>query len=274
MLATPGGSGWVCIGLSTSSRLVESDLGDVESARRDYQRGFRILEKIVQMEPRNFELKRELAAVLGNFANLSSIVKDKAEARRAYLQALEIQKDLVEQDPSQVVFKNDLALTYHNLSFLADTKQDCRALLEQPRSHSGNSLSRRCRGNPVFRRHLARTYESLGRNQLSLEQTQDALSSLRESRALLHQVVFEQPSTTTYQDNLAGVCGVLGYTLHRLGQHREAQEAYREARTMYQRLVQSNSENARYKEELRELETALAESEKALKPALRDDRVR
>ena len=250
--------------------LVESDLGDVESARRDYQRGFRILEKIVQNEPRNFELKRELAAVLGNFANLSLIVKDKAEARRAYLQALEIQKDLVEHDPAQVTFKNDLALTYHNLAFLADTKQECRALLEQALALR-KQLVEVLPGNPVFRRHLARTYESLGRNQLDLEQTQDALSSLRESRALLHRVVFEQPSVTTYQDNLAGACGLLGYTLHKLGQHREAQDAYKEARTMYQRLIQSNSENARYKEDLRGIETALAESETASKPGLPDD---
>jgi eukaryotic-like serine/threonine-protein kinase len=250
--------------------LVESDLGDVESARRDYQRGFRILEKIVETEPRNFELKRELAAVLGNFANLSSIVKDKAEASRSYLQALEIQKELVQRDPAQVSFKNDLALTYHNLAFLADTKQECRALLERALALR-KQLVEASPGNPVFRRHLARTYESLGRNQLDLEQTQDALGSLRASRALLHQVVFEQPSTTTYQDNLAGACGILGYTLHRLGQHREAQEAYKEARTMYQRLTQSNSENTRYKEALRDIEAALAESEKASKPAFPDD---
>ena len=61
--------------------LMESDLGDVESARRDYQRGFGVLETIVHDEPRNFPLKRELAAVIGNFANLSLIAKDKTEAR-------------------------------------------------------------------------------------------------------------------------------------------------------------------------------------------------
>ncbi|HKI17854.1 MAG TPA: tetratricopeptide repeat protein, partial [Isosphaeraceae bacterium] len=245
---------------------VESDLGDVESARRDYPRGFGVLERIVQKEPGNLQLKRELAAVLGNFANLSLIVKDKTQARRAYLQALEIQKDLVGQDPAEVDFKNDLALTYHNLAFLANTKQEERALLEQALALR-KQLVEVLPGNPVFRRHLARTYESLGRNQLSLGQTQDALGSLRESRALLHQVVIEQPNVTTYQDNLAGACEILGSTLSTLGQHREAREAYQEARTLYQRLVRSNSENARYKESLLGLETMLAESEKASKPA-------
>ncbi len=246
---------------------VESDLGDVESARRDYPRGFGILEKIVQKEPGNLELKRELAAVLGNFANLSLIAKDKIEARRGYLQALEIQKDLVQQDPAQVTFKNDLALTYHNLAFLANTNQEKRTLLEQALALR-KQLVEVWPANPVFRRHLARTYESLGADQLSLGQTQDALYSLRESRALLHQVVIEQPNVTTYQDNLAGACEVLGSTLTTLGQHREAREAYREARTLYQRLVQSNSENARYKESLLEIETLLAESEKAREPDL------
>jgi tetratricopeptide (TPR) repeat protein/predicted Ser/Thr protein kinase len=246
--------------------LVESDLGDVESARRDYQRGFRILKVIVQNEPRNFELKRELAAVLGNFANLSLAVKDKAEARRAYLQALEIQKDLVDQDPSQVVFKNDLALTHHNLSFLADDKQECRALLERALTLR-KQLVETLPGNSVFRRHLARTYERLALDQLSSGQIQDALVSQRESRTLLHQVVIEQPNVTTYQDNLAGVCGQLGSTLTSLGRHREAREAYNEARTMYQRLVQSNRENARYKESLLEVETILAEPAKASQPS-------
>ena len=60
---------------------MESDLGDFESARRDFQRGLRVLDKIVQNEPRNFKLKHELAVVLGNFANLCLIAKDKTEAR-------------------------------------------------------------------------------------------------------------------------------------------------------------------------------------------------
>ncbi len=128
---------------------LESGLRDYQSARRNYQRGFQILEGIVQKEPRNFELKRELAAVLGNFANLSLIVGDKAEARRAYLQALDIQKDLIQKDPADAtgVFKNDLALTYHNLAFLADTEEEKPAILER-RSHSGNSLSRCYRAIP------------------------------------------------------------------------------------------------------------------------------
>ena len=207
--------------------LVESDLGDVESARRDYQRGFRILEKIVQNEPRNFELKRKLAAVLGNFANLCLIAKDKAQARRAYLQALELQRGLVDQNPTGVDFKNDLALSYHNFAFLAGTEQEKRALLDQALALR-KQLVEALPSNSVFRRHLARTYESLGRNQLALGQTQDALESLRQSRALLHQVVIEQPNVTTYQDNLAGACEILGHTLATLGQHREAQEAYKE----------------------------------------------
>jgi tetratricopeptide (TPR) repeat protein len=244
--------------------LMEADLGDVESARRDYQRGFGVLEKIVQNEPRNFPLKRELAAVLGNFANLSLIVKDKTEARRAYLQALEIQKDLVRQDPAEVEFKNDLALTYHNSAFLADTEQEKRALLDQALALR-KELVEAVPDNPVFRRHLARTFESLGRNQLALRQTQDAVNSFRESRALLHQVVIEQPNVTIYQDNLAGACEWLGSTLIELGQHKEAREAFKEARTNYQRLIQSNSESARYKQSLLDVDSTLAECEKALK---------
>ena len=36
---------------------LESELGDVESARRDYLRGFGILESVVQKEPGNLDLK-------------------------------------------------------------------------------------------------------------------------------------------------------------------------------------------------------------------------
>jgi eukaryotic-like serine/threonine-protein kinase len=246
--------------------LAETDLGDFDAARRDFQRGFEIFQKVIQNEPDDLKLKRQMAAAFGNFANLSLIVKDRTEARRAYLRALEIQKDLVERDPAQVEFRNDLALTYHNLAFLADTKEQNRALLEQA-LRIRKQLVDQMPGNSFFRRHLARTYESLGRDQLSLGQIQDALFSQRESRALLHRVVIEQPNVTTYQDNLAGACEQLGSTLTTLGQHREAREAYDEARSMYQRLVQSNSENPRYKESLLRLETLLAEPVKASKPA-------
>lgn len=123
-------------------------------------------------------------------------------------------------------------------------------------------------GNVLFRRHLGRTYGSLGQHQLSLGHTQEALSFLRESRALLHQVVIAHPNPTKNQDYLASACGDLGSVLASLGQHEEARDAYKEARTMYQNLVRSNAESAEYKSALLEIEARLAESEKASKPAV------
>ena len=244
--------------------LMESELGDAEAARRDYQRAFRVLEKITQNDPRNFRLKHELAVALGNFANLCLIAKDKIEAHRAYLQALEILKDLVQQYPAELGFKNDLALTYHNLAFLAETGQERRALLERALDLR-KKLVEVLPANLVFRRHLGRSYSMLGRDQLEGGQFQEARIFLQESRALLHQVVIEEPSVTTSQDNLANTCELLGYALTNLGRHREANEAFKEARTLYQQLVQSNSENSSYKNFLREAENMVAESANASK---------
>ncbi len=171
---------------------------------------------------------------------------------------------MVRQDPAEVGFKSDLALTYHNLSFLAKTGQERRALLEQA-LELRKQLAEALPGNLVFRRHLARTYYALGRDQHEGGQPQDARALFQESRALLHQVLIKEPNSTTCQENLANSCELLGYTLTKLGQHREAHEAFMEARTMYQKLVQSNSENSRYKDLLREVETMVAESEKASK---------
>jgi len=221
---------------------LEADLGDIESARRDSQRALGIIEKIVPKEPGNLRRKRGMAVLLGNYANMSVAANDMIEARRGYLKALEIQKDLVRQDPGDLAFKNDLALTYHNLAYLEESPQENRALLEQALALR-KQLIEVNPGNILFRRHLGRTYESLGKNQLSLGHTQEALSYLRESRTLLHQVVVAHPNPTANQDCFASVCGVLGRALASLGQHEEAQEAYKEARTMYQNLVQSNSES-------------------------------
>ncbi len=77
--------------------------------------------------------------------------------------------------------------------------------------------------------------------------------------------MIEQPNVTTYQENLADACELLGYALSKLSLRREAHEAFKEAQTMYQKLAQSNSENARYKASLLEIGTMLAESEKASK---------
>jgi eukaryotic-like serine/threonine-protein kinase len=239
---------------------LESDLGDIESARRDYHRALGIIEKIVPKEPGNLRRKRGMAVLLGNYANLSVVANDKIQARRGYLQALEIQKDLVRQDPAQLDCKNDLALTYHNLAALAESPQENRALLEQALTLR-KQLVELNPGNFVFRHHLGRTYEKLGRNELSLGQTQEALYSLRESRALLQQCVIAHPILTKFQGALASACEILGSTLAALGQHREAQEAFKEARKMYQSLVQSNSESAEYKKLLLEIETKLAQSE-------------
>jgi eukaryotic-like serine/threonine-protein kinase len=243
---------------------LEFELGDVESAQRDYLRGFGILERVVQKEPGNLDLKRGLAATQGNLANLFVKMQDKTEARRAYLRALDILKDLVQRDPADVAFKNDLALTYNNLLYVTDSDDEKRALLEQSLTLR-KQLVETLPGNTVFRRHLARTYMNLGVHQEAWGQIQDALSSLRESRALLHQVVIEVPNVTIFQDNLGTTCEILGKMLLRQGQHREALDAYKEARTTFQKLVQSNGENGTFKYQLVEVETRLAECDKALK---------
>jgi eukaryotic-like serine/threonine-protein kinase len=243
---------------------VEYTLGEVEPSRRDYLRGIGILEKIVQKEPGNLDLKRGLAAIQRNFANLSVKVKDKVQARRAYVQALEILKDLVQQDPAQDEFKNDLALIYNNLLYVSDDDEERRALFDQALTLR-KQLVEVQPGNTLFRRHLARTYMNLGLHQEAWGQIQNALSSLRESRALLHQVVIEQPNVTTYQENLGTACEVLGKMALSQGQHRDAQDAYKEARTMFQKLFHSNPENAMHKGQLQEVETRLAECDKALK---------
>ncbi len=243
---------------------VEHTLGEVEPSRRDYLRGIGILEKIVQKEPGNLELKRGLAAIQRNFANLSVKLNDKVQARRAYLQALEILKDLVQQDPAQDEFKNDLALIYNNLLYVSDDDEEKRALFDQALTLR-KQLVEVQPGNTLFRRHLARTYMNLGTHQEAWGQIQNALSSLRESRALLHQVVIEQPNVTIYQENLGTTCELLGKMALSQGQHRDAQDAYKEARTMFQKLVHSNPENAMHKYQLQEVETRLAEAENALK---------
>ena len=77
-------------------------------------------------------------------------------------------------------------------------------------------------------------------------------------------MVIAHPNLTKNQDALASACAVLGSTLATLGQHRGAQEAYRSATII--RSSFNPIRKSRYKESLLEVETKLAESEKASKP--------
>ena len=143
---------------------LESDLGEIESARRNYQRrALGIIEKMVPREPGNLRRRTGWPSFWETMPTCPSRRTTRSRRVGATSRHCEIQKDLVRQDPAQLDFKNDLALTYFNLAVLEKSPQENRALLEQALTLR-KELVEVNPGNAVFRRHLGRTYDSLGQN--------------------------------------------------------------------------------------------------------------
>jgi tetratricopeptide (TPR) repeat protein len=221
-----------------------------------------ILAAMIGQNPADNQLRRRLAVFHGNLANLYHWrLKDDVKARRAYGQALEIQQDLTVRDPAQVGFKNDVAMTCNNLALMIDDSAESLRLLDRALVIR-KELAGKEPTNPQYRRNLARTHQNIGVFQLGQGRVQEGLDSLRESCRLLEEVVADHPAATLYQGDLAQALLNLGDTLT-VNQHAdEAKAKLAHSKTIYQKLLHSNPNDAAFRDGLRQAESALANAEK------------
>jgi hypothetical protein len=74
----------------------------------------------------------------------------------------------------------------------------------------------------------------------------------------LQEVVIDDPKATIFQYNLGVICSILSSALAEQGRIREAIACLEQARTLYQKLVDSSPSDASYKEALVSAEHDLA----------------
>jgi tetratricopeptide (TPR) repeat protein/predicted Ser/Thr protein kinase len=238
-----------CLGMIA---LLEQRLGDLESARRTAQRGIGVLQGLVQRKPEDDRLRVQLAAQSGNLANIVGQLGDPAQSKNAYQRALEIQKVLVQRSPENLIYKNDLATTYNNLWMLQEALDLRKQLVEQAPT------------NPFFRRNLGRTYQNLGVTQAENGHWEDAFKSLEESCRLLQDVVYEQPSTTVYQRDLAQALYNWGDMLDDRRRYAAAKPIYQRSLVLYQKLHHADASDPSFQGMASKIEKRLAEVERHL----------
>ena len=163
VLAPPRGPRWVCTGLSTSSRSwnaisatsslpVRRLSARVSDPRKDRPDG----------APQLGAQARRTGGRLGQFRQPVLDCERQGRGARAYLQALEIQKDLVGCDPAAGHLQERPGLDLPQSRLSGGQQARVRCDPGAGALASGKQLVEMLPGNPVFRRHLARTYESLG----------------------------------------------------------------------------------------------------------------
>jgi hypothetical protein len=74
----------------------------------------------------------------------------------------------------------------------------------------------------------------------------------------LQQVVVDDPKPPIYQHNLGCLCTTLASVLAQQGRNREAIACLEQARSLFQKLVHSHPDDARYQEGVRSAEHDLA----------------
>jgi tetratricopeptide (TPR) repeat protein len=245
---------------------LENRLGDDNAARRTYQRGIDLAERILRQKPEDNQYRRLLAAIHGNLARVFLELRDSPQAREAYHKALDLQKELARRNPEDLDFQNDLAMTYNNICFTVRGPHEAEPWHLQALEIRKHLVERAPTSN-FFRRNLARTYQNLGLAQRDLGRPEDARKSFEESRRLLEQVVSEQPAVKDYQHDLGQILMILGNALAKQGRYDEAKALLQRSHGIFQRLHHASPGDASYEEALQGTAKDLAQVEKDAKSA-------
>jgi tetratricopeptide (TPR) repeat protein len=254
----------VCLGWIA---LLEGRLGDDEAARRTHLRTIDFYQSLVKRRPEDDRLRLNLAQHYGNLANHDlTKLRDRPGARDAYRKALELQKDLVSRNPQKVDFKSDLAMTYNNLAMATDEPGELLRMTQEA-LELRKQVVEQAPTNNWFRRNLARTYQNLGIYNEAAGRPADGLKAIEESHRLLQQVVADQPTVSRYQADLGWILILLGRRLADRGRTKEAGDAFRQSRAIYQKLRDKNPGEG-FDGNVREAEEDLSRLEKNSKPSI------
>ncbi|MBC8289057.1 MAG: hypothetical protein H8E37_01970 [Planctomycetes bacterium] len=183
------------------------DMGQNHDAAAEYLAASELMQEQLEADPTRVRNRRNLAACLGNLANVQIAIGQRGEGIKSYRKILVIQKKLVEENPDDSTSELHMAMTMLNLGSLEyDEKRYEAALktLEETRVIGDRLLSEHA-GDPNVQLFSGETSHFLGRCQRELKKPALALDHLQQAASVFQEFVDRQPDDVRSHEKLSGV---------------------------------------------------------------------
>jgi tetratricopeptide (TPR) repeat protein len=187
------------------------DRKQLDKALEFYQKGEKLRRTVAERNPKDAQSQRDLAWSCGELAHVLTELGQTEEAMEFCQQGLDIFHRVAEADPNNTKDREDIEW---------------------------------------YRRLIARCYEQLAQSHFDAKQFDKALDFNQRAEGVWRSQVERAPKDASWQRNLASSCGKQGVVLMELKQNEKAQESFQQGLDIFQRLVDTDPNNASDKESL------------------------
>jgi serine/threonine-protein kinase len=227
-----------------------------QDALAAYRQALTLYEDLVRVNPDVAKFQSDMAIVCNDLGNLTSEFGDRPEALRIHRHGLAVRETLARAKPRGARYQNELAKSHACIaSLLRDEGRQAEALqaFQEARAINERAIAQKPidlafdsdLGKPfhtpaAIQIDLAIDYQNIGVSLGQMNQPTEAIRHLRNSEALLKQLVAEHPNVADYRCILANTERILSFSLKTAGQAAEALQLCQEAMSSFETLVKHN----------------------------------
>ncbi len=225
-------------------------LGDTAFALKAYESALNLFQRLDKEYPDQKEIKSSYANVANNYGNLFKELKRNRGAEQSYKLALQLREALHAKEPANAEIALELAKSHNNWAQILSTQGNGKAAAEefQKSRQILDSLALNP-GGSRFTTELARTLNNLGALQNSLGANAAAEATLTQAGIILRELVVKEADDPGHRQDLAQNL-FLQARLFRDTDAKKAEEDYREAIQLQDRLAKDFLYTPAYRQEL------------------------
>jgi serine/threonine-protein kinase len=234
---------------------IQALLGENDKAEASYRKSLEIFEALARDFPDVPDHRSNQALVHKDLANLLSVAGRPKEAEKVYRQAQGIYEKLVRDHPAVPDYRSDLALNHKDLGNL---------LLGVRRTKEAEASYRQALGLfaqlvwdfptvPAYRQGLAFSHHNLGHLLDATERPAEAEVAYRKALAIRDQLAHDFPAvpeSPEYRRSMASSQASLAKVLYATGRPKEAEQAFRKALKVQEKLADDFPAVPLYKSQL------------------------
>ena len=226
--------------------------GKLDAARKAYEQGLAISERLAKADPSNSGWQRDLSVSYDRLGDVETAAGKLDAARQAYEQGLAISERLAKADPSNSGWQRDLSVSYDRLGDVetAAGKLDAaRQAYEQSLAIS-ERLAKADPSNSGWQRDLSVSYSKLGNVETAAGKLDAARKAYEQGLAISERLAKADPSNSGWQRDLSVSYDRLGDVETAAGKLDAARKAYEQGLAISERLAKADPSNSGWQRDL------------------------
>lgn len=231
---------------------IDMAAGKLAAARKTYEKGFAIAERLAKADPSNSRWQRDLFSSYNSLGRVQRAAGDLAAARTAYEQSLAIAERLAEGEPSNSERQFDLSIANRvlgDLELASGDLENAGKAYEQA-LRIATRLVELDQNNTTWQWELAAVYERLGEVQKDMGQFDAARRRLAQNLIILERLVEADPSNRLWQCDLSISSMKLGDVQQTTGDLAAARATYEQGLAILERLSDAEPSNKEWQRHL------------------------